>query len=81
MQTQHSLEYLLMRRVLLGKLLDFDYARTARQRGFLVEMSSADEMVQFPLESARLRSAFYLVAASTLSVIGYGWTIDYRVVS
>jgi hypothetical protein len=70
-----------MHSALLGKLLDFDYARTARQHGFPVDMPTADEMIHFPLENARLRSAFYLIAMSTLGVIGYGWTIYYRVVS
>ena len=62
---------------LTGKLLDYDYRRTARRHGLPVSKSS-NEISEFPIEEARLHSAFYFIIISAIATIGYGWTLQAR---
>lgn len=65
-----------------GKVLDYDYSRVAKSFGVSAEEVRGREAIgAFPIEKARLGSALYLVAISTVVVIGYGWAIHYHVVS
>ena len=62
---------------LTGKLLDYDYRRTARKHGLPVSKSS-NEITEFPIEEARLHSAFYFIILSAIATISYGWTLQAR---
>ena len=62
---------------LTGKLLDYEYRRTARRHGLPVSKSS-NEITEFPIEEARLYSAFYFIIISAIATIGYGWTLQAR---
>ncbi|KAI4106603.1 MAG: hypothetical protein L6R37_002104 [Teloschistes peruensis] len=63
-----------------GKLLNVDYQRTAKKHGLEVNRRSGDDLSGFPIERARLRSAVPLAVVSTAAVIGYGWSLDRKVV-
>lgn len=65
----------------LGRLLDYDYTRTAREHDMVDDSLRQTNATQFPIEKARLRSALYLVIISTASTVAYGWVIENRVVS
>ncbi|CAM1506380.1 Fc.00g060210.m01.CDS01 [Cosmosporella sp. VM-42] len=62
-----------------GKLLNFDYAQTAQEHGIPVNKAKESNSYEFPVEKARLRSAFYLVAVTTVGTMAYGWVIQHRV--
>lgn len=64
-----------------GKLLDHDYARVAKAQNARAGNTRPNELENFPIEKARLRSIFYPVSVSVLVIIGYGWALEKRVVS
>lgn len=74
-ETPYSLKYY------SGKLLDYDYARTAKAHGFSTDKKRNHGVKDFPIEKARLRSSLYLVFVATAATIGYGWAVQSRVVS
>ena len=62
---------------LTGKLLDYEYRRTARRHGLPLSKSSND-ITEFPIEEARLHSVFYFIILSATATVGYGWTLQAR---
>ncbi|KAL9033781.1 MAG: hypothetical protein Q9214_007346, partial [Letrouitia sp. 1 TL-2023] len=62
---------------LTGKLLDYEYRRTAQKYGLTVSKST-NEITNFPIEEARLHSVFYFITISTIATVGYGWTLQAR---
>ncbi|KAF9893521.1 hypothetical protein FE257_010833 [Aspergillus nanangensis] len=61
-----------------GRVLDFDYQKTAKARGLSIDKHAGDDLSQFPIEHARLRtSRLFLVACGPL-IVGYGWALQYR---
>ncbi|KAL1878119.1 hypothetical protein VTK73DRAFT_7999 [Phialemonium thermophilum] len=61
-----------------GKLLNYDYVRTAKEYGLSVEAVRGNCLDGFPIERARLRSVFYLVALNASATLGYGWALHMR---
>lgn len=64
----------------VGKILDRDYRITAQTRGFSINKKEGDELLNFPIEEARLRSLFLPTLIAVGSIIGYGWTLHARTV-
>ena len=62
---------------LTGKLLDYEYRRTAQKHGLPISKSSG-KIPDFPIEEARLHSVFYFVIISAIATVGYGWTLQAR---
>jgi multidrug resistance protein len=62
-----------------GKFLDINYRVVAKQVGFTINKVSGDDLRAFPIERARTRFAFYLVAICTVLLVGYGWALEQRV--
>lgn len=56
-----------------GKLMDYNYRVTAKKIGWTVDTVAGDDLNQFPIERARSRGSFWLLAISTATLIGYGW--------
>ena len=56
---------------LTGKLLNYEYRRTAQKNGLPVSKSS-NQIANFPIEEARLRPVFYFIGINALATIGYG---------
>ncbi|KAI8628877.1 major facilitator superfamily transporter [Xylariaceae sp. FL1651] len=59
-----------------GKVLDFEYARVAKTHGYDAEEVKKTIIDEFPIELARLRSSFYVIAVSAVGTAGYGWAIE-----
>ena len=57
-----------------GKLLDRDYVRTAKRYNLPINKSSND-LSSFPIEEARLLSVFPLLVISTITTVGFGWSL------
>jgi hypothetical protein len=62
-----------------GKFLDINYQTAAKQIGFSINKVSGDDLRTFPIERARTRFAFYLVAICTVLRVGYGWALEQRI--
>lgn len=65
----------------LGKLLDYDFARTAKDENIDMTGKKAHTVDGFPIEKARLRSIFYPTYLSAIAIIGYGWALEKKTVS
>ena len=61
-----------------GKIIDRDYKKTAASIGFTVDKVRGDDLTNFPIEVARLRSVFYFLFVVVASTAGYGWAIQSR---
>lgn len=59
-----------------GKLINRDYHVVAKQHSFTIDRVKGDDMTHFPLEKARLRSVWLVLAIVLVSVAGYGWTLE-----
>lgn len=63
-----------------GRILDRDYDSVARIYGLPVDSKSinANNLMGYPIEKARLRSAFVILTISLVATIGYGWALQQR---
>ena len=61
-----------------GRLMDRNYAVTAKEIGHEVDYIVGDDLHRFPIERARSRSCVYLLALSLCAWIGYGWALKER---
>ncbi|KAK8090225.1 major facilitator superfamily transporter [Apiospora hydei] len=60
-----------------GKMLDWDYRHTAAKEGMPIDIKRGDDdMTQFPIEHARLRSVKFSVALCSFFIVGYGWSLQ-----
>lgn len=62
-----------------GKLLDWNYRRTATEMGVTITRNKADDLTNFPIEKARLRTMTWLVAISACLIASYGWQLQEHV--
>ncbi|OIW27702.1 MFS general substrate transporter [Coniochaeta ligniaria NRRL 30616] len=62
-----------------GSLLDHDYCVVARENNIEVDKRAGDDLTTFPIEKARFRSIWYVISAGALSMIGYGWSMHFKV--
>ena len=58
-----------------GKLMDYNYKVIAQRIGWTIDEVSGDDLSRFPIERARSRGSFLLLAVSTATLIGYGWAV------
>ncbi|KAI4259558.1 MAG: hypothetical protein L6R42_004526, partial [Xanthoria sp. 1 TBL-2021] len=61
-----------------GKLMDWNYKMTARQIGHTIDKVSGDDLNHFPIERARARGSWYILAIYLCALAGYGWAINYH---
>lgn len=59
-----------------GKVLNRDYRLTSKAHNFVIDELRGDNLSNFPIEKARLRSVPYLIALCAVSITGYGWSVD-----
>jgi predicted MFS family arabinose efflux permease len=64
-----------------SKWIDRDYRIVAAAHGLPVVKVSGDDLLDFPIEEARMRSAFAPVFCAFASVLVYGWLVNERLVS
>ncbi|CAI7569748.1 unnamed protein product [Penicillium glandicola] len=65
--------------VLYGKVIDYNYKRTAHKLGFLVDRKKGDNLRSFPIERTRLLTVFPVMAIGIAAFIPYGWVLQQRV--
>ncbi|RSL44713.1 hypothetical protein CEP54_014575 [Fusarium duplospermum] len=58
-----------------SKWIDHDYQVVAKAHGLPINRVSGDDLLHFPIEEARIRSAFLPTFASFVSVLAYGWLV------
>ncbi|KAI0552201.1 major facilitator superfamily transporter [Xylaria curta] len=56
-----------------SKWIDHEYRLIAEAHGLPTTQASGDDLLQFPIEKARLRSALLPAAVAFASVLSYGW--------
>lgn len=62
-----------------GKVVDWNYARYARRHGFPISKNRSTDLTDFPIESARVELGLPCFLLGALTVIGYGWMMNYNV--
>ncbi|CAG8933264.1 unnamed protein product [Penicillium salamii] len=62
-----------------GKFLDYNYRRIAKQLNFPLTKNRHTDLRDYPIEKARLQIAFPLLALGGLSVLAFGWFLNYGV--
>lgn len=60
---------------LCGKLMDWNFRRTAKKIGYTIVKGKANDLTKFPLERARIGVAFPLVAVGDVALLCYGWVM------
>ncbi|KAI0967867.1 major facilitator superfamily domain-containing protein [Xylaria arbuscula] len=58
-----------------GKLMDHNYRATAREIGWLADRATGEDLFRFPIEKARTRYSYWMLAISTATMVGYGWAV------
>lgn len=61
--------------ILQGYVLDWNYRRIAKKVGFGMVQKSKEEMLKFPIESARMQPLYPTLAVGSAAVIAYGWAL------
>ena len=59
-----------------GRLMDRNYAVTAKEIGHEIDHVVGDDLDTFPIERARVRSCWSLLGLSSCAWIGYGWSLE-----
>ncbi|KAJ9313892.1 hypothetical protein DTO271D3_5780 [Paecilomyces variotii] len=61
-----------------GRMVDWNYARYARQQGITVSKTRRQDLTTFPIERARTEVVFPLIVLEGLGMIAYGWVLHYQ---
>jgi predicted MFS family arabinose efflux permease len=64
-----------------SRWIDRDYRIVAKRHGLPINKVSGDDLLHFPIEEARMRSAFVPVGGAFVSVLIYGWLVHTHIVS
>lgn len=59
-----------------GTLMDRNYRATAREIGLTIDRERGDDLRHFPIEKARTRRCWCILAILTVTLIGYGWVLE-----
>jgi multidrug resistance protein len=62
----------------VGQVSNHDYRQTARHHNLGIDQRKGDEIKNFPIEKARLRTVWLYIFVSAASTLGYGWTLERR---
>ncbi|GAB7336978.1 hypothetical protein MBLNU457_g2399t1 [Dothideomycetes sp. NU457] len=62
-----------------GRLVDWNYRRHAKRLGFPVVRNRQQDLIDFPIEKARLEIALPLFYLGAAAVLGYGWMMDHKI--
>ncbi|KAJ5569746.1 uncharacterized protein N7459_009176 [Penicillium hispanicum] len=65
--------------IISGKLLDYNYRRIAKSRGFPLFKNRHTDLKNFPIEKARLQIAFPMLTLGSLSILAFGWFLNYGI--
>jgi len=56
--------------------MNWEYRRVASGLGFAIDRTRADDLLDFPIEKARLRATYFYMSVAAATTIGYGWALD-----
>ncbi|KAI0403802.1 major facilitator superfamily domain-containing protein [Xylaria palmicola] len=62
----------------MGPLANWSYRRHCRIHNVPYDKSRQQDMAGFPIEQARLQISLPFLALFTLSLIGFGWAVEYK---
>ncbi|PLB45831.1 putative MFS transporter [Aspergillus steynii IBT 23096] len=62
----------------VGRALDWNFKREADRQGLSVAKNKQQDIREFDIEAARLKVTIPIVYAACLSIIAYGWVMDYQ---
>ena len=62
-----------------GKLMDWNYAKTARKNNTDLSEMKRENLKTFPIEAARYRNCSPFILLEVVLIAGYGWAVHYRV--
>ena len=62
----------------VGMITDYDYRQTARAHDLSIDRVRGDDLSEFPIEKARLRTVWLYISVSATATLGYGWALEYR---
>jgi MFS family permease len=65
--------------IIAGKLLDRNFAITARKFNIGVDSTMGNSLRDFPIETARYRKCLIFVLSELILVVGYGWAVHFHV--
>jgi MFS family permease len=65
--------------LLTGRLLDRDFRRTAGELGVVIEGSAGNNLEDFPIEKARLRTVSWCIGLCGCLVVVYGWLVQHHI--
>ncbi|RJE17985.1 Sugar and other transporter [Aspergillus sclerotialis] len=65
--------------VINGKFLDYNYRRTAKKLDFPLEKNRNTDLRGFPIEKARLQVAIPLLTIGSMTVIAFGWFLNFGI--
>jgi len=60
--------------------MNWEYRRVASSSGFSIDRTRGDDLLDFPIEKARLRATYFYMSVAAVTTIGYGWVLDKRTV-
>lgn len=58
-----------------GKLMDWNFRRTAKKIGYTIVKGKANDLTNFPIEKCRFGVAFPLVCIGDAALLCYGWVM------
>jgi len=62
-----------------GRLVDWNYRRHANRLNMPVVKNKQQDLIDFPIERARLEIALPLFYLGAAGVLGYGWMMDHKI--
>jgi predicted MFS family arabinose efflux permease len=62
--------------LIVGKLLNWNYARVARSIGMSVDRKRGDDLRKFPIERARLDLMWPWTGLAVAMLVAWGWVVD-----
>lgn len=62
-----------------GKAIDWNYRRYCKRLNFPIKKNVRQDLTNFPIEKTRLELVLPVYIIATISIIGYGWMIVYKV--
>ncbi|KAJ5666223.1 uncharacterized protein N7477_008671 [Penicillium maclennaniae] len=65
--------------ILNGRFLDYNYRRIAKKINFPMMKNRHTDLRNFPIEKARLQIAFPMLSIGSLSILAFGWCLNFGV--
>jgi MFS family permease len=62
--------------IVTGRIMDWNYRRTALEAGLALDRGTGDDMSKFPIEKARGRAAWGWLALFAGVLTGFGWAVE-----